>query len=234
VLTDTEGESKDESESKDEDKADETDNEVSDEETKTEGEQTKNDEKADEESIDPAENARRRYEERQAAIAERKASVDQRVQEYVNAPSIDQTGQEVEVTDAERRIRAIEAAEFSRKVENNVNKVVSEFERIKTDPELEMFDEDSENFNKKATDKAFKEFVNGYEVFDDYGNLIEVKGSLYQHLKETADLLQGAVKSGQIKQVRDGRKMKTNADAKPAATPKETEKDPIMEILKSR
>lgn len=60
-----------------------------------------------------------------------------------------------------------------------------------------------------------------------------VKSSLYEHLTETAELFQGAIKSGQIQQVRATRQMKSNADVKPAATPKDYEKDSIMDILKS-
>jgi hypothetical protein len=213
-LEETEDKSKDEV-------VETTKEESTEDETLSEGEQEKEEKPLTPEEQEK-ENARIRYEERQKVRDERKARVDQQTQDYIN--ETDDT--------TEQRLRAIEAQEYSRIIENNENTLIAEFERVKVNPDLQIFNPDSDQYNEKAYDKALRDYNAGYLEYDN-GNLIGIKGSLYEHLTETAELLQGAVKSGQIKQVRDGRKMKSNADSKPAAPPKEIEKDPILETLRS-
>jgi hypothetical protein len=177
------------------------------------------------EEIDPKEEARRRYEERQQAQAERRERVQQQNQAY-----IDEAGDD----EYEIRLRNMEVQRFTELVENNENKVISDFERAKANPELQIFNpENKELFNQRAYDKAMRDYNAGYISYDSNGNMIEIKGSLYEHLTETADLLQGAVKSGAVQQVRATRQMKSSADTKPAAPLKETAKDPILEVLQS-
>lgn len=86
-------------------------------------------------------------------------------------------------------------------------------------------------FDDRAYSKAIKDFNAGYISYDNNGNMVGIKGSLFEHLTETAELLQGAVKRGAVQQVRDAKAMRTNADSKPAAPPKETARDPVLEIL---
>jgi hypothetical protein len=216
ALKDTEGKE----ESKDE-PADETkDDESTESEAEPEAEQKTEDE-TDDQPLDPKEEARRRYEERQKVREETRARVAQQSEDYVN-----------EVDDpTEQRLRAIEAQEYGRIIENNQNTLVAEFERAKVNPDLQIFNPDSKEFNQKAYEKTMRDYNAGYLEYDANGNMVGIKGSLYEHLTETAELLTGAVKSGQVQQVRATRKMKTNSDSKPAAPPKETTKDPLMEIL---
>lgn len=191
-------------------------------EPKPEGEP---EDKKDEEPLDSKEEARRRYEERRATQAERA----QRVVEQ-NKPYIDEA-----TDDTDRRVRTMEVAEYNRIIENNENTLVNEFERVKANPELQIFNPDNKDeFNPALYNKVIKDYNAGYLAYDEQGNMIGVKGSLYQYLTETAEIYQGAVKSGQFKQVRDTRQNKGKADAKPAATPKDDSvKDPIMEVLQS-
>lgn len=214
VLTDTE----DKSEAKaDEEVVETEDKEVTDEETTPEDEN-----KPEEtEELDPKEEARKRYEERQTVIAERKARVEKQTQDYIN-----------ETDDAtEQRLRTIEAQEYSRIIEHTENTLVGEYERAVA--KLDIFNPESDSFNKPLLDYAIEQFNAGYVQYDENKNMIGLKGSIEEHLTKTAELYKGAVKSGQIKQVRDGKKMKVNSDSKPAATPKETQKDTISDILMS-
>lgn len=172
---------------------------------------------------DPAEEARRRYEERQTAKAERDARVQQATQEHLK-------GAEDEY---DERLRAVEADRYQEKVVNTENSLINEFERVKANPELQIFNPDSEVFNQKAYDKAIRDYNAGYVDYDQYGNMVGTKGSLFEHLTETAELLSGAVKSGAVQQVRATRQMRSGADTKPAATPKSAPKDDILDILKS-
>jgi hypothetical protein len=174
--------------------------------------------------VDPKEEARRRYEERQAAIEERRSRIEIAGQEYIK------NGED----EYDQRLRAMEVDRKNEIVENNENKLINEFERAKANPDLQIYNpENREAFNEKAYAKALKDFNAGYIVYDEQGNITKVKGSLFEHLTETAELLRGAVQSGAVQQVRDSRKMRTSADPKPAAPRKEAQKDAILEALTS-
>jgi len=173
--------------------------------------------------LDPKEEARRRYEERQAFKEEQRSRIQNQNKDYVDEAE----------NDYDQRLRAMEVQRYQEIVENTQEKLVNEFERAKTDPSLQIFNPDSQEFNQKAYDKAIRDYNAGYITYDNRGNMVGVKGSLFNHLTETAELLQGAVKSGAIQQVRAGRQMRSGADIKPAAPPKATAKDPILDILKS-
>ena len=193
----------------------------------TEGEATEPETEAEEaeESVelDPKDEARRRYEERQAFKQEQRQRIETQNKDYVDEAE----------NDIDQRVRAMEVQRYQEIVENTQEKLVNEFERAKADPSLQIFNRESQEFNQKLYDKVIRDYNAGYINYDTNGNMIGVKGSLFQHLTETAELFQGAVKSGAIQQVRAGRQMKATADIKPAASPKETTKDPILDILKS-
>lgn len=173
---------------------------------------------------DPKEEARRRYEERQLARAEREVRVREQSQDYVSEAQ----------DEYDQRLRNMEVKQYNTLIENTENILISEFERAKANPDLQIFNPDNKDtFNQRAYDKAMRDYNAGYIDYDSNGNMVGVKGSLIEHLTETAELLQGAIKSGAVQQVRATRQMRSNADVKPAATPKEPTKDTIMDILQS-
>lgn len=173
---------------------------------------------------DPKEIARKQYEERQRAREEREQRVRQQSEEYLQSAD----------DEADQRLRAMEVREYNRTIEGVENTLISEFERVKANPDLQIFNPDNhEVFNERAYDKALRDYNAGYIQYDQNGNMVDVKGSLIEHLKETAELLQGAVKSGAVQQVRATNRMRSNADVRPAATPKESQKDPVLEVLLS-
>lgn len=221
-LSDTEDESVDQ---KPADPVEETSEETEAEaETPPEGEQAEEETEEVEAEVDPKEEARRRYEERQRVIQERRQRVQEQSKDYV------QKGED----EYDQRLRSMEVQQYSALIENNENTLITEFERVKANPDLQIFNPDNkETFNERAYDKAIRDFNAGYIGYDVNGNMTEIKGSLFEHLTETADLLQGAVKSGAVQQVRAAKKMQTSADSKPAAPPKETAKDAILDVLKS-
>jgi len=216
TLSDTEDEASDA------DVAETQSSEVSNAETEPEVEQPKEDE-LDDQEFDPKEEARRRYEERQAYRAEQRAKIAQETETYT-AEAQD---------DYDQRLRAMEVQRYTELVENTQDKLVSEFERAKANPDLQIFNPDSKEFNQKIYDKALRDYNAGYITYDTNGNPVGVKGSLYEHLTETAELYQDAIKSGQFQQVKAARQMRSSSDIKPAANPKEVTKDPIADILKS-
>lgn len=196
--------------------------EVSEAETEPEVEQPQKD-NTEAQPIDPKEEARRRYEERQAYREEQRAKINQETAAYTSEAQ----------DDYDQRLRAMEVRDYTALIENTQDKLVSEFERAKSNPDLQMFNPESDQFNQKLYDKAMRDFNSGYITYDSNGNMVGTKLSLYEHLTETADLFKGAVKSGAIQQVRASRQMQTKADIKPAASPRETTKDAILDILKS-
>lgn len=214
ILTDTEDESKD--------AVVETEVAKPVEEAPPEGEPSVEKTEEVEATVDPKEEARRRYEERQAVIAEREARIREQSKEYTEAAE----------DEYDQRLRAMEVQQYSTLIQNNENTLINEFERVKANPDLQIFNPDNkEMFDDRAYSKAIKDFNAGYISYDNNGNMVGIKGSLFEHLTETAELLQGAVKRGAVQQVRDAKAMRTNADSKPAAPPKETTRDPVLEIL---
>lgn len=220
VLSDTEDT---EAPAKAEEVVETPDEEESEPEAEPEAEPTNEETEEVEPAVDPKEEARRRYEERQLAQRESQERVQQVAQEHIK-------GAEDEY---DQRLRTMEANDFARLVQHNENTLINEFETAKQNPDLQIFNPESDQFNQKAYDKALRDFNAGYIGYDQNGNMTEIRGSLIEHLTETSDLLQGAVKSGAVQQVKAVRKMQTNADSKPAATPKEPQKDPILEVLMS-
>jgi hypothetical protein len=193
------------------------------EETETDTE-TESEVEPTEEELDPKEEARRRYEERQRYNAERRERLQTQTQEYVQAAE----------DDVDQRVRAIEVQEYARTIENNENKLIGEFDRVKSNPDLQVFNpENKEQFNERLYEKALRDYNAGYLAYDEQGNLLQVKGSLFEHFKETAELFQGAERSGQVKQVRATQRMRSVSDSKPAAQQREKTIDPIMEALQS-
>jgi hypothetical protein len=189
-------------------------------ETPPEGEQ----EEPDTDESDPKEEARRRYEERQRLNAERREQLRQQTQEYVEA------GED----DLDQRVRTMEVQRYAEAIENNENRLITEFDRVKSNPDLQLFNpENKDQFNERLYEKALRDYNAGYLGYDENNNLVEVKGSLFEHFKETAELFQGAERSGQVKQVRATQKMRSVSDSKPAAQQSEKTVDPILEALKS-
>lgn len=226
TLADTEDTSTEESSTvetpKEEEVVETADEEDTEAETPPEGEAEDEESEEEGQPIDPKEEARRRYEERQRVIREREARVQQQTQEYV-AEGEDEYDQ---------RLRSMEVQQYSNLIANNEQTLINEFERVKANPDLQIFNpENPEAFNEKAYDKAIRDFNAGYISYDTNGNMVGIRGSLFEHLTETADLLQGAIKSGAVAQVRAAKKVKNSADPKPAATPKEPAKDPILDVL---
>lgn len=207
-----------------EDAVEETpDEKESEAETPPEGEEPiKEEEEA--QPLDPKEENRRRYEERQQLKAEREARILDQTKDYIE-------GAEDEY---DSRLRAMEVQRYSELIENNEGKLVNEFERAKANPDLQIFNPDNkEAFNEKLYDKAMRDYNAGQIEYDQNGNMVGIKGSLFEHLTETAELFNSAVQTGAVQQVRANKNMRSNADVKPAATPKAPVKDDILDILKS-
>ena len=204
-------------------------------ETAPEVEPTEEDTEDLQSDVDPKEEARRRYEERQQANAERRQAIESKAQEQAESyvkQSEDEYDQRLRETESRQAIA--EAQQYVNNIEHNESQLVNEFERVKSNPDLQLFNPDNKDtFNQKAYDKALRDYNAGYINYDESGNIVGIKGSLYEHLTETAELLQGAIKSGAVQQVRATQKMRSTADTKPAATPKEAQKDAILDTLMS-
>jgi hypothetical protein len=173
--------------------------------------------------VDPKEEARMRYEERQRLNAQRRAQIEAQTQDYV------QQGED----EYDQRIRNMEVQQYVANIERNEEKLVTEFERVKANPDLQIFNPESENFNAKAYNTVLENFNAANVTYDTNGSIIEVKGSLYNHLNKMADLLKESANTGAVQQVKAARKMRASADTKPAAPPKESAKDPILDALSS-
>lgn len=123
------------------------------EETETDAETEPEVEQPTEEELDPKEEARRRYEERQRYNQERRERLQAQTQDYVQGAE----------DDVDQRVRAIEVQEYARTIENNENKLIGEFDRVKSNPNLQLFNpENTEQFNERLYEKALRDYNAGY------------------------------------------------------------------------
>jgi len=198
------------------------DDESAEAETKPEVEQQAEDDSEDQ-AIDPKEEARRRYEERQAYREEQRSKIAKETETYTSEAQ----------DEYDQRLRNMEVQRYTELIENTQDKLVADFERAKADPSLQMFNPDSKEFDQDIYDYAMENYNEAKITYDSNGSMVGIKSPLYEHLNRTAGLYQKAIKSGQIQQVKAGRQMRSNSDIKPAANPKNVEKDVIADILKS-
>lgn len=233
TLSDTEDTSTDESST--DDAVETPDSRESTEETTPEVEPTEEETEEVEPTVDPKEEAQRRYEERQLAKEQRRVQIEEAARKQADehrSQAEDEYDQRLRNTEADNIQR--DAERYAEKIENNENTLITEFERAKANPDLQIFNPDNkESFNQPLYEKAIKDYNAGYLEYDANGNMTKIKGSLFEHLTETAGLFQDAVKRGAVQQVKDAQSMKSNADTKPSAPPKEKAPDPILDILSS-
>lgn len=203
-------------------KVEETQEEESTEaEATQEAEQPKENTEEVEAEVDPKEEARRQYEARQAYKEERNKRIEEQTRSYKDEAA----------DEYDKRLRDMEVQRYTELIENTESKLVNEFERVKSNPDLQIFNPESKNFDQKAYDRELRIFNKGSVNYDTNGNMVGLKDSLFEHLTEAAQLYQNAERSGAFKQVKNARTMKSNADPKPAAQPKEPQKDTVLDIL---
>lgn len=137
-------------------------------------------------------------------------------------------------TDADRLVREIEVQRYADKVKANENTILTEFERVKADPALQIFNPESKEFRPDLYQELTEVFDKAYTGYDQYGNILEVKGSLYQTAQKWGKLWSKEAKVNQAKGQKVARRQSTKSEVTGASAPKPPKQtDPLMDILLS-
>lgn len=176
-----------------------------------------------------AEMAQRRIAEREARRQAEQQRLEQQNQYLKEAES-----------DEDFRLRQLEveranaaAREYERVVETNRNNVIGDYERILSDPTLEMFNSKSDGFNKRQFERMQRSFEAENVSVDPRNpdNILEVRESFYKFAKDWADDWKLDAKVNQAK----GQKVATRnlAKAEPPSSSAgkiPVKKDPLEEL----
>lgn len=174
-----------------------------------------------------AEMAQRRIAEKQARQQAEQQRLAQQ-QEYLKDAETDEDLR-IRQLEVDRQNQAIR--EYERTIEFNKSQVLGDYERVLSDPTLEMFNDKSENFNRRQYERMQRSFEAENVRADQQGNIVEVRDSFYKFAKEWADDFKIEAKVNQAK----GQKLASRNIAKaepPSSSPNKipTKKDPLEEL----
>ncbi len=222
----------------DDDDADEEESEedvdTSDDASETEEEATEDTEEESESAPEEAETdvkarndeyARKRIADREARQREqqvKQAQEDVRIEQYLK---------EAQDDDAELKYREAEVQQHMMQRERVVmNTEKLEVQMDKAIGSIDLFRTGSPEV-KEVLGNAIDEFVNSNVSTDEYGNPLEVRGDLYQHLQKKADEIRKLTGVGARQSSTAKAKTKARTSTVPTRAPKEGKKDEGLEAF---
>jgi hypothetical protein len=216
--------------------------EATNEETSEESQETEDDGQAEESEDDESESNSEESQEESPEEAQKRHNAEmaqqriaQREAERLAKLQDDQQSYIADAdTDADRLVREIEVERYANKVKANEGTILTEFERVKADPSLQIFNPESKEFRPDLYGELTDVFDKAYTSYDQYGNIIEVKGSLYQTAKKWGQLWSKEAIVNQAKGQKVARQTSSKAEVTgaSAAKPPKTN-DPLMDLLMS-
>lgn len=227
---DTEEESTEETEESEpeEDVAEETQEEESQEQPEQEEEDTTSEEQPEEKSEDKSDDktqqeiaheAFKRREAERRLREEQQSREDERLQNYLKDAEDDDN----ELAARQQEVRAYQLQK--QQVELNQRSLDIGIRQAVADLGLNKMDEATKNYIARSLDKFEAMSV----VKDKAGNPLEVKGDVYQYLKEEMDTIKSFRDIGAREQTKRKASEKKRTVAKPTRTPKEAKVDPDLE-----
>lgn len=211
-----------------EQQGDESEPEQAGEQEEAEAEEPEQGTEAEDESPDEpktnAEWAQRRIQQKQERERQLQEA-EQTQQEYI---------QEAE-SDADRLVRTIEVERYRNTVKANESQILTEMERIKADPQLQVLNPDNKaEFNEGLYNLFQNSFEASHVSVDKFGNVIGVNASLYEKAKEWGKTFRGVAVANQAKGQKAARRNLSKAEP-PSNTnsPQTRQSDPLMELWES-
>lgn len=153
----------------------------------------------------------------------KQAQEDVRLEEYLRAAQNDEAElakrqEEVRNHLQQREFQQERIAMNAERLEVSLDKAIASIDLFRTgSPEV-----------KEALGDAIDQFVNTQVVTDDYGNPIEVRGDLHQHLQREADKIRKLTSVGQRQSVKATTKTKARTQTVPSRAPKQAKVDPML------
>jgi hypothetical protein len=222
-----------EEETKDEAQTEESDvtesvatEEVAEEEAESEeGSEAEAEEESDDEATKAhnAEMAQRRIAEREAR-RQQEAALLQAQRQYV---------EEAE-SDAQRLVNELHIERYNQTVKANEQAILTEYERVKADPALQIFNPDSKEFKTDLFNELSETFEKAHTQVDEWGNVVAVNASFYDKAKQWGNMWNRQAKISEAKASSNLKKTASKVEPQSNSAPRPTKtKDPLMDLLTS-
>jgi len=227
ATADTEEETTDEAQAEtnevEEESQDESDTEEeseSEEEPEAQAEEEPNDEAI---KAHNAQMAQQRIAQREARLRQ-EAALLQAQQDYVK-----------QAEDEDAKADSIRQIEYYNKiVELNERTILTDFERIKADPALQIFNPDSKEFQPDIFQELQDTFEKEGAQVDEWGNVVAVNASFYDKAKQWGNMWNRQAKISEAKASSNLKKSMSKAEPQSNSAQRPTKnKDPLMDILMS-
>lgn len=167
---------------------------------------------------------RKRYNDEQAKrrIAEKQLRAEREAREQADIQRYLQDAED-DTEELARREHAVEQYQLQKeRVSLNSDKLEVAFDRAVAD--IDLFRSKVPEV-QEALDAAINEFAAVYTTMDDKGNVLEVRGDIYQFLKTKADTIQKLTGVGARQEAQAKQNTKARTESVPTRVPKEPKKD---------
>lgn len=195
--------------------------ETTSEETETEESANESEEQEEEEAeaeIDPKEQARIAYQQRQAEKAAKQAKIQEAQAQHLNDAQDEQ----------DLALRQLQIDAYTNKVENNTSRLQNQYEKAVND--IEIFRNPTTEVQQEL-DAAIDEFQERFVQIDEFGNPVNVGNDLYQFLAQRANSIMRWQQMGAKSEKAGQAKQRSAVTPKPAGSPRTPKVDPIMAVL---
>lgn len=205
------------------DEAEEVEESESEEEPEAEAEAEAEEESDDSVKAHNAEMAQRRIAQREAR-RQQEAALLQAQRQYV---------EEAE-SDAQRLVNELHIERYNNQVKSNEQSILTEYERIKADPALQIFNPESKEFKPDLFAELSDTFEKAHTQVDEWGNVVAVNASFYDKAKQWGNMWNRQAKISEAKASTNLKKSMSKAEPQSNSAQRPAKnKDPLMDLLTS-
>lgn len=218
-VEETKDESVEESQETETEEAEESKEEESEKEAEEEPEAEKEEEPEDQSSEDDRkEQARKAFEARQQARAERQKAQEELARQHLEAAQDEQ----------DLALRQLQIDAYNNKVNSNTDRLTNQYEKALNS--IDVFQNPTPEV-AEYLGEAIDEFEARFVQMDELGNPVEVKGDLYAFLQSKAGLVERLTQLGARKAKQSSAKEKAAVTPPPSAPTKEPKEDPAVKAF---
>lgn len=182
-------------------------------------EATEEESEVEEAEVDPKEQARLQYQQRQQERLRRESQLEQMNNQELLA--MQQQGAD----DEQIAIRQMQQVQYGMTVTNNTDRLQNQFDAAKTSiPYMNDPNPKIRDFMMAGVD----EFEAMHVRFDQLGNPIQVSGNLTEYLQTKARQVDDLLRSGEVQGKKNTAKSKSAVTPRPSGTPPKAKVDPIV------
>jgi len=137
-------------------------------------------------------------------------------------------------SDAQRLVNELHIERYNQTVQNNEKAILTEYERVKADPALQIFNPESKEYRPDLFNELQETFEKGYTQVDEWGNVVAVNASFYDKAKQWGNMWNRQAKISEAKASSNLKKSMSKAEPQSNSAPRPAKnKDPLMDLLTS-